>query len=375
VTRENRGCHGASRGDAVCGHAITATGGGPVTLSSRAGPSTFGDGPEGEIVRYIARRIGFYVVTAWAAITMNFFIPRLMPGNPAQILIAREQGRISAQAVHALAVAYGLDTNASLLSQYGSYWVNLFHGNFGLSITYYPTSAMSVIATALPWTLVLVGISTVISFLIGTLLGVLAAWRRGSWLEAAIPTTTFLQAVPYFWIGLVAITVLGESLHWFPTSGGYDQGMSISFTGAFIGSAVYHAILPAATIVVTSMAGWLVGMRNMMVTTLGEDYVLAAQAKGLSERRVMLMYAARNAILPNIAGFALALGFVVSGSILVEVVFSYPGIGYVLFQAVENEDYPLMEAIFLIITLAVLVANLLVDILYVVLDPRTRQEA
>jgi peptide/nickel transport system permease protein len=325
-------------------------------------------------VRYIARRLAFYVVTAWAAITMNFFIPRLMPGNPVQILIARMQGRITPAGVHALAVAYGLDTKATLLSQYGTYWVKLFHGNLGTSITYYPTPVASVIATALPWTLVLVGVSTIIAFVIGTLLGVLAAWRRGSWLEAAVPATTFLQAAPYFWIALLAITVFGIALGWFPSSGGYAQGMTITFTGSFLTDAAYHAILPAFTIVVTSMAGWLLGMRNMMVTTLGEDYVLTAQAKGLSDRRVMLTYAARNAILPNIASFALALSFVVSGAILVEYVFSYPGIGYVLFQAVDNEDYPLMEAIFLIITLAVLLANLLVDMLYVVLDPRTRQE-
>ncbi|HLI38392.1 MAG TPA: ABC transporter permease [Streptosporangiaceae bacterium] len=325
-------------------------------------------------MRFIARRLGFYIVAAWAAITMNFFIPRLMPGNPVELLIARLQGRITPQGVHAIAVAYGLETKASLLSQYGAYWVHLFQGNFGLSITYYPTPVTSVIATALPWTLVLVGLSTIIAFVIGTLLGVLAAWRRGSWLETAVPATTFFQAVPYFWIGLLAITVFGVALGWFPSSGGYAQGMTISLSGAFIGSAVYHAVLPAFTIVVTSMAGWLIGMRNMMVTTLGEDYVLTAQAKGLAERRVMLTYAARNAILPNIASFALALSFVVSGSILVEVVFSYPGIGYVLFQAVENEDYPLMEGIFLIITLAVLLANLLADMLYIVLDPRTRQE-
>jgi peptide/nickel transport system permease protein len=326
-------------------------------------------------MRFIARRLGFYLVTACVAVSLNFFIPRLMPGNPAEILIAREQGRITPAGMHALEVAYGLDTKATLFSQYQSYWVNLFHGNFGLSITYYPTSAASVIATALPWTLVLIGLSTIIAFLIGTLLGVLAAWRRGSWLETAIPSVTFLQAAPYFWVGLLAITVFGVTLHWFPVSGGYAEGMSISFSGAFLGSAAYHAILPAATIVATSMAGWLVGMRNMTVTTLGEDYVLTAQAKGLSERRVMLNYAARNAILPSIASFALALSFVVSGAILVEVVFSYPGIGYQLFQAVESEDYPLMEAIFLIITLAVLIANLLIDMVYVVLDPRTRQES
>jgi peptide/nickel transport system permease protein len=326
-------------------------------------------------VRFIARRLGFYLVTAWAAVTLNFFIPRLMPGNPVEILIAREQGRITPAGVHALEVAYGLDTKASLFAQYLSYWAKLFHGNFGLSITYYPTSAASVIATALPWTLVLVGLATIIAFLIGTVLGVLAAWRRGSWLEMAIPSTTFLQAAPYFWVGLLAITVFGITLHWFPVSGGYAQGLAITFSGTFLRSAVYHAILPAATIVATSMAGWLIGMRNMMVTTLGEEYVLTAQAKGLSQRRVMFNYAARNAILPTIASFALALSFVVSGAILVEVVFSYPGIGYELFQAVENEDYPLMEAIFLIITLAVLTANLLVDMVYVVLDPRTRQES
>lgn len=326
---------------------------------------------------YLARRIGFYLVTAWAAITMNFFIPRLMPGNPVQLLIARLQGRgvLTTRAIHALTVAFGIHTHESLLSQYGQYWLQLFHGNLGISITYYPSTVADVIATALPWTLGLVGVATVIAFVFGTGIGIVSAWRRGSWLDAALPSATFLSAVPYFWLGLVAVWLFGALLGWFPIAGGFGQGMAISFSGPFILSVLYHAVLPAVTIVVTSVAGWMIGMRNMMVTTLGEDYVLVAQAKGLSERRVMLTYAARNAILPSIASFALSLSFVVSGAILVEIVFSYPGIGYVLFQAVENEDYPLMEAIFLIITLAVLVANLLADLAYVFLDPRTRQEA
>jgi peptide/nickel transport system permease protein len=325
---------------------------------------------------YLGRRIFFYLVTAWAAITMNFFIPRLMPGNPVQILIARfrGQGDITSRSIHALEVAFGLDTKASLLSQYGHYWVELFHGNLGLSITYYPEPVSKVIANALPWTLALVGVATVIAFVIGTGLGILAAWRRGSWLEIALPTSTFLSAVPYFWLGLLAITVFGATLGWFPIAGGFGDGLRVQLSWPFISSAVYHAALPAVTIVLTSMAGWILGMRNMMVTTLGEDYVLTAQAKGLSDRRVMLTYAARNAILPSIAGFALSLSFVVSGALLVEEVFSYPGIGYVLFQAVNNEDYPLMEGIFLVITLAVLAANLLADLVYVFLDPRTRQE-
>jgi peptide/nickel transport system permease protein len=326
---------------------------------------------------FLARRLGLYLVTAWAAITINFFIPRMMPGNPAEIVFSRmsANGIVNRATYKALEVAFGLNTHASLLSQYGQYWVELFHGNLGTSITYYPSSVASVIVSALPWTLALVGVATILSFLIGTTIGTIAGWRRGSWLETILPATTFLQAMPYFCLGLVLVEYLGVKLNWFPVNGGYAQGDVIGFNGAFLQSAAYHAFLPAVTIVVTSMAGWIVGMRNMTVTTLGQDYVLVAQAKGLSRRRVMITYAARNAILPSVASFGVALGLVVTGSVLVEYAFSYPGIGYVLFQAVDNEDYPLMQAIFLIITLSVLVANLLADFVYVLLDPRTRQEA
>jgi peptide/nickel transport system permease protein len=326
---------------------------------------------------YLARRFGFYLVTAWAAITMNFFIPRLMPGNPVEIIVSRlsAQGPVPPSMYHALSVMFGLNTNSSLLTQYFQYWVQLFHGNLGISITYYPSTVASVIATALPWTIGLIGMSTIIAFIIGTGIGTLAAWRRGSWLDIALPTSAFLQALPYFWLGLVAIEIFAVKLGWFPISGGYATGMTTSFTSSFIGSASYHAILPAATIVVASMSGWMVGQRNVMITTLDQDYVLVAQAKGISQRRVMIMYAARNAILPNFASFAVAIGLVVSGALLVELVFSYPGIGYVLLSAVNNEDYPLMEAIFLVITLAVLAANFIADLVYVLLDPRARQEA
>ena len=326
---------------------------------------------------YLARRFGFYLVTAWAAITMNFFIPRLMPGNPAEILVSRlsAQGPIAPGLYHALQVAFGLNANSSLLTQYFQYWGQLIHGNLGTSITEYPASVSSVIAAALPWTIGLIGMSTVIAFVLGTGIGTIAAWRRGSWLDAALPATAFLQALPYFWLGLVAIEIFAVRLGWFPSSGGYDPSLPGSFSLSFLGSASYHALLPAITIVVASMSGWMVGQRNVMITTLDQDYVLVAQAKGISQRRVMIMYAARNAVLPNFASFAVALGLVVSGALLVELVFSYPGIGYVLLNAVNNEDYPLMEAIFLIITLAVLVANFLADLVYVLLDPRARQEA
>ena len=322
---------------------------------------------------YIARRIGFYLATAWIAITINFFIPRLMPGNPVELVFNRVKHAASPAAVKSFTVAFGLNNHQNIFSQYISYLGQLAHGNLGVSITYFPASVTSVIRGALPWTLALVGVATVLSFVFGTLLGVAAATRRGTWVDALLPVTSFLSSVPYFWLGLVFLTVFGVELNWFPLSGGYDPAVAVGFTGTFIWSAITHAVLPAVTIIVSSIAGWLLGMRNVMIATLGEDYVLLAEAKGLPRRRVTFTYAARNALLPNIAGFALSLGFIVSGAILTEVVFSYPGMGYVLFQAVTNEDYPLMQGIFLMITILVLLANLIADAVYVTLDPRTRE--
>jgi len=324
-------------------------------------------------VRFIARRLGFYVITAWIAITVNFFIPRLMPGNPAELVFNRVRHSMSPTALKAFSVAFGVDSHQGLISQYFSYLNQLLHGNLGISITFFPATVASVIRTALPWTLALVGVATILSFVLGTLLGILAAARRGTWVDALLPVTSFLSAVPYFWLGLLALTVFAVELGWFPLSGGYAPSVNVGFTWPFISSAIDHAVLPALTIVVSSIAGWLLGMRNVMISTLGEDYVLLADAKGLPRRRVTFSYAARNALLPNMAGFALSLGFIVSGAILTEVVFSYPGMGYVLFEAVTNEDFPLMQGIFLMITILVLLANLFADVIYVMLDPRTRE--
>jgi peptide/nickel transport system permease protein len=325
-------------------------------------------------VRFILRRLAFYVFTAWMAITLNFIIPRLMPGNPVQVVFARIRHQITPAAVRAFSAAFGLNTRESLIAQYGSYLNQLAHGNLGISITYFPSGVSTVLRQALPWTVMLLGIATVLSFVLGTLLGVLSAWKRGSrWVDGLLPLTSFFSAVPYFWLGLVMLTLFAVELHWFPLSGGYSVSTPVGFTWAFISTAIVHGILPAVTIVISSIAGWLLGMRNVMIPTMSEDYVLLAEAKGLKRRRIVFMYAARNAVLPNIASFAMSLGFIVGGAILTEVVFSYPGIGYVLLQAVTNDDYPLMQGIFLVITLLVLIANLLADAAYAVLDPRTRE--
>lgn len=325
-------------------------------------------------MRFFLRRFMFYVITFWAAVTINFIIPRLLPGDPVSALIAKNQGRISPDATEALRDLFGLDEGVSIWQQYLDYWNLILHGELGISFTYFPTPVTEVIQQALPWTIGLVGIATIISFTIGTLVGTGIGWRRGTWADSLLPISTFFSSVPYFWLALIAISLFSVTLGWFPASGSYDRSLVPTWSWEFIGSVIYYGFLPAMTIVISSIAGWILGMRNMMVTVSSEDYVTVAQAKGLSERAVMFGYAARNAVLPQVSSFALSLGFIVGGTLVMEIVFSYQGIGYFLFTAVAAKDYPLMQGIFLVITLAVLFANIVADFVYGVLDPRTRQE-
>jgi peptide/nickel transport system permease protein len=290
------------------------------------------------------------------------------------VLIAGSEGQIDPEARDAIAAQFGL-TDDPLIVQYVHYLADLARFDLGVSLSNYPVPVIDIISGAMPWTLVLVGVSTVISFLLGTGLGVLLAWRRGTWSDHVLPALTFLNAIPYFWMALILVLVLAVGLGWFPYAGAYDRTMFPELSAPFLGSVAYHAALPALTIVIGSFAGWVLQMRNMTVTILGEDYVSMAEAKGLPGRMVLFGYAARNAILPSITGFALALGAVVGGSMLTEVIFNYPGLGYTLFQAVSAQDFPLMQGLFLIISLAVIVANLIADAAYVFLDPRTRQGA
>lgn len=325
-------------------------------------------------MKYLARKIGLYAFIAWAALTLNFLIPRLMPGDPVTLLLENSQGAIDPDAKKAIAEAYGISDDP-LLVQYGHYLVGLLHGDLGVSISQYPVPVLDIISRALPWTIGLVGVATIVSFLLGTFLGVVLAWRRGTWSDHVLPALTFLNAIPYFWMALILVLVLSVTLGIFPNAGGYERILFPGWTPEFIGSVIYHAMLPAITIVLGSFAGWVLSMRNMTVTVMGEDYVSMAEAKGLPHRRVLFGYAARNAILPSITGFALSLGAVVGGSMLTEVIFNYPGVGYTLFTAVQSQDFALMQGLFLIISLAVIAANLVADVAYVFLDPRTRQGA
>ena len=326
-------------------------------------------------MKYLLQKLGLFVLTLWAAITLNFFLPRLMPGSPADAAIAKlsQNGPVSDATRAAIEAQLGVP-GGSLWDQYVAYLGQVATLDFGVSYTFYPQSVASMVSTALPYTIGLVGIVTILAFVIGTLIGVAAAWRRGTWLDS-LPTLTgsFLSTFPYFWTAMLLLFFLGYVLHWFPTTGAYSATTTPGFTLEFIGDLARHAVLPALTILLTSLGGWIIGMRNAMINTLGEDYITFAEANGLHGRTIAVRYAARNAILPNLTGFGLTLGGVVGGSILVEQVFGYPGIGYLLFNAVIGQDYPLMQALFLMITVSVLIANFLVDILYGVLDPRTRR--
>ncbi len=324
-------------------------------------------------MRFFIRRLAFYAFTAWAAITINFFLPRMMKGDPISAYLQKNQGKVSPEAIDSLRTLFGLDSTKTLWQQYIDYWGLLFHGDLGRSFSRGLAPVSDIIASALPWTVGLVGLATIFSFIIGTSLGALIGWRRGSRADAFVPIATFFSTVPYFWMGLIVIAVFSSTLGWFPASHAYGKGSSPEWSWGFVFEVIHHGALPAITIVVASLGGWVLGMRNMMMTVLDEDYVTVAEAKGLKPRRVLVNYAARNALLPQLSSFALSLGFIVGGTLVMELVFSYPGVGKLLLEATNSKDYPLMQGLFLVISLAVLVANILADVAYAILDPRTRQ--
>ena len=323
--------------------------------------------------RYLRRRLVFYIVAAFAAISLNFLIPRLMPGNPVQLLFAQSQGRIDPRAVDAIKAQLGF-VDGPLFEQYLLYLRSIITLDFGPSIMGFPIPVSQVIASGLRWTLILAGISSVMSFLIGTFLGVLAAWRRGGRIDTVLlPIASVLGAFPYFFIALLTVYALGFRLKLFPTSHAFDTAISLDWgSPEFLWSVAHHMFLPLATIVVTATGGWMLGMRNNMIGVLSQDYIVMADAKGLSDRRIMLTYAARNAILPSLTAFAMSFGFVMAGLLLTEIVFSYPGMGYTLLRAINSRDYPVIQGIYLMITATVLLANFIADISYVLLDPRAR---
>jgi peptide/nickel transport system permease protein len=325
-------------------------------------------------MRFVLKRLAYYIIAFWAALTLNFVLPRTMPGDPATTLFANFKGTMRPDQLRALKNAYGLN-GAPLPAQYVTYLGNVLHGNLGISLSQFPSPVSEVIANGLRWTLLLGLTSVILSFAIGSGIGAIVGWLRGGLADSIVPPLILLVgSFPAFFFALITVYFAAVILGWFPQSHAYGDTVIPGFSVTYVLSVADHLILPAGTIVAVSLAGWLIRMRNTMIGVLAEDYLTVAEAKGLSRIRILTWYAARNAMLPNITAFGMALGFIVSGQLLTEIVFSYPGLGYQLLQAVESLDYPLMQALFLMITATVLVANLFVDILYARLDPRAAGE-
>ena len=326
-------------------------------------------------MRYILRRLGFFAITLWAALTLNFFIPRFMPGNPVDALRVRTLNKLSPAALEQMLTSFGYKPHQNVFDQYVQYLKNMLTGQWGVSIGGSLGEPVSTIVMhALPWTIFLVGVTTVIAFVVGSLIGIVAGWWRGGKLDSVLPPVFVItSALPYFWVGLLLILVFSVWTNgFFPSDFNYDTSLQPGWTWEFVGSVIWHAVLPAVTILIASIGAWILTMRNNMITVLAEDYVRMGRAKGLSGWRVMTTYAGRNAFLPNLSGFAMSLGFVISGAILVEYVFNYPGLGYLLYNSVASTDYPVMQVLFMLFTVAVLVALLLCDFAIAWLDPRAR---
>jgi peptide/nickel transport system permease protein len=324
-------------------------------------------------VRFILRRLVFYVIAFWAAITLNFLLPRLMPGSPLDGLILRFGSAIqnNPDIIRQLKASLGSD-DQPIWSAYPEYLHNILTGNLGVS-TAQGVPVTEIIRNTLPYSIFLVGCGFILSFVIGTSLGMLAAWRRGGITDrVGTPGLMALQSFPAFFLSLVAVYFLGLKLGWFPIQHAYSNDTSPGYTWGFVADAFRHAQLPILVIIAISTGGWLLGMRNVMITTVQEDYVTMAHAKGLKDRKVMTGYAARNAILPPLTGFAAFFASAVGGLILVEVVFSYPGVGLTIQQAALGHDYPLVQALLLVFAFTVLLANFIMDCVYVILDPRVR---
>lgn len=296
-----------------------------------------------------------------------------MPGNPVNAVIGElsQSGSLTPAQIISLRESMGY-TSGPITSQFWQFVINIFSGNFGTSIQHFPTPAIQVISQSIVWTILLFGTALILSFLIGNHLGLGSAHKRGSVRDSTTSVISlFLYSFPYFWMALLFLFFFSIQTHILPEEGAYNHLLTV-WSPAFFWSSFTHIILPLATLLIASYGSWYLGMRNNTIATLNEDYLKYAEMAGLKKSTVV-SYSKKNAILPNLTGFALSLGNIISGGILVEMVFSYPGLGFDIYQAVLNEDFPVLETAFLLIIVSVLFANFIMDMLYYRLDPRIRE--
>ncbi len=329
-------------------------------------------------IKYIINKIFLFVIVLFGAITLNFVLPRLIPGNPAETIyedvVKESGGAVNPKYLHQLEAEYGL-SHAPIYQQYFTYLNDLFHGNLGVSITYYPVTVSTILSQALPWTLFLVITSISISFFIGNRMGRYGGINRNTWKDLTVDVfSMFMASFPAFVMAFIILDIFAVDGKLFPLGGAYSYTMNESLSIPFVISVLYHAFLPVLTIVLTSLGGWTLGMRNNIIPNLNSDFINYSENLGMKDYQLKSI-AYRNAILPNLTGFSMSIGLSMSGVIIEESIFSYPGVGMYMITAIDNLDYPLMQGIFLMVILAVLAGNFIVDLLYGFLDPRIRQES
>ncbi|NOH80313.1 ABC transporter permease [Vibrio sp. RE86] len=323
---------------------------------------------------YFLRRLSFYFVALLVAATLNFIIPRAMPGDPVTMMFANASVQVTPERIAAMKELLGF-VDGGLFTQYVAYMKNILSWELGTSIQFYPLSVNKLLGGAFGWSLFLAGSAVILSFSIGSILGIFAAWKRGSKYDAFVtPGMLIIQAVPQVVIAMMALFIFAIGLKWFPTGYAYTAGVSPDWTSwEFFKDVAYHAVLPLFCASIIQIGGFLVNMRNNMINLLAEDYITMAKGKGLSENRVVFNYAARNALLPSVTALSMSLGMAIGGQLIIEIIFNYPGLGTVLLNAIHARDYQVLQGQLIIMTLFMLSFNLIADMLYVVLDPRLRK--
>jgi len=324
----------------------------------------------------LAKRLAAYVVVLFAATLINFVIPRLIPGDPIRVVIARLEMRgrqgFSEDLVLQYTHMFGLDKD--LFTQFTNYMTQMLRGNLGLSISWFPSSVQEVIGRALPWTLYLMFTSVIISWVIGNVLGAIIGWQRDSKLARAIlPAALVLGTIPYYMLAISLAFFFAYTIPLFPATGSSSIGIiwhGISL--GYIADLIWHSVLPVLSIVISSVGWWMMSMKAMIANVLGEDYIMLARAKGMKTSVILRKYALRNALLPQVTGLAMTIGQTMSGALLTEVVFAYPGLGWLLYNAITNLDYPVIQGVVLLIIFTISTAVLLMDLLYPIIDPRIR---
>lgn len=323
---------------------------------------------------YVLKRLGMFFLTIWLGTTIIFIVPRLAPGDPVTATIGRmiSQGSTVENAdemIKAWRARFGLDK--PVIIQYFLYLRNLATFNTGYSLAYFPTTVDELVARAMPWTIGLLVLATILSFFLGNVIGALMAWRQAPrTLRSLLPATLTFTAIPPFMLAILLIYLFAFTLDWLPFSGAYGRGLEIGLNMPFVVSVLKHGLMPAFAIVMTTMGFWALGMRGMMITMDGQDFMVLAHAKGLRPSRIFLMYGIRNAILPQVTALALTMGSIAAGSVIVEYIFTYPGMGYLLYQGIINSDFNLIQGIVFYLILGVSSAVLIIDFIYPLLDPR-----